>query len=373
MKRFLIVFFLVAFSHITIAGGGGGGCSPSDNSGSPTTVTNGITYSYDNTGCGASADCASPYNICSTPGFSNNNGDCYALIMGATCTIYGCFCGSPENTSFAQFCPSATANYTFSVSNISCSGGGASLQYGVYEAGATCDSGSDMFFCENGTTANQSQTLALTAGSCYRIVFDGNAGADCTWNFNISSSLPLALIHFEGTSEGAYNAISWTTSSEEGTDSYVIERSTNGMVYGSVSEIENIQNSITEKTYHFNDFITGITNPVIYYRIKRVEKNGNESYSAVIAVENENLIEMSVYPSLFSEGSLVHISLNGDDKISSSINIFSIRGEDFTRKVNVANNDNVNYDLDFNSLTAGTYIVSVTQGNKRVSKTIVKF
>jgi len=374
-KSSILLLVLFIFHHITIAGGGGGGggCTPSDNSGSPTSVSAGTTYSYDNSGCTASTDCASPYNICNTPGFSSNNGDCYALIMGATCSIYGCFCGSPENTSFAQFCPTTTGTYTFSVSNISCSGGGASLQWGLYEAGATCDSGSDMFFCSGGTTANQSNSVSLTAGTCYRIVFDGNAGADCTWNFLITAPLPLEMLCFEAEGKDANIDLKWSVASEIGTLSYTVERSVNGRDFNAIGTINSIQDSPTEKTYTYRDNISGINTPNLYYRLKRTDKNGSESYSAVIVTENSNLIEVNVYPNLFSEGTLVNVMIDKENAASASIRVFSVRGEDVTRKISTVNDDNGNYQLDFNSLNTGTYIVSVVNGNRRVSKTVVKY
>jgi hypothetical protein len=112
--------------------------------------------------------------------------------MGISCFISGTFCGSPENTQWARFCPTTTGTYDFNFTSISCSGGGASLQFAIYNAGITCANNeeSNNMDCDGAMTGSTTLSYPLVAGQCYLMVFDGNAGATCTWSFGITC-LPL--------------------------------------------------------------------------------------------------------------------------------------------------------------------------------------
>jgi hypothetical protein len=190
MKKFYFSFFVILLLPITLKAGGGGGCSWSDDKSTPTSITLNTVYSLDNSGCTSNPECASPYDICSCAPCTN--GDCESSIMGAICSMSGCIggnCGvSIENNMWAQFCPSATGDYVYTVSNLSCSGGGASLQWAFYTNSTwACTSGA---VCHDNATANTCYKLPLTGGQCYYIMFDGNAAAACTWNFEIHPYTP---------------------------------------------------------------------------------------------------------------------------------------------------------------------------------------
>lgn len=230
---------LVVFLFAGLHAHAGGGCGPSNSCPGPTLSLN-TTYSYANSSCTADQDCMDCFagtgtgctDICA--GAPNHNEDCNSTIMGALCSIEGAFCGSPENTSWAQFCPTTSGTYSFAVSSVSCSGGGASLQYGIYQAGINCTNNtqSDMLSCSGGTTSNTTYSHALTAGQCYLIVFDGNAGAACTWNFLITGPpLPATIQNFVVDRSGKDMVMSWVTSAESNGQEYLVYRRFDDLVY----------------------------------------------------------------------------------------------------------------------------------------------
>ncbi|OFY64374.1 MAG: hypothetical protein A3H98_03880 [Bacteroidetes bacterium RIFCSPLOWO2_02_FULL_36_8] len=122
----------------------------------------------------------------------------------ASCTQNDPLCGTVENTSYSRICIPATyvgsCAPTFSVTGISCAGGGASLQWVLYPSTTTCanmltsnpDGAGSIIPCENGRTTNYSATPTMTAGSCYILMFDGNAKAVCSWTFNMTAPTPVA-------------------------------------------------------------------------------------------------------------------------------------------------------------------------------------
>jgi hypothetical protein len=173
-------------------------------------------------GCWTGGAC----DACSSP--PEHHDDCNTTVMGISCFIEGTFCGSPENTQWARFCAPSTGTYTFGYSGIVCSGGGVSLQVGLYNAGITCASTdqADMEFCNGSLTGSTSVNANLTAGQCYILVFDGNAGAVCTWNFSLTCPiLPVVLASFTADKTGDRAiTLTWETAAEQDSKEFVITR-----------------------------------------------------------------------------------------------------------------------------------------------------
>lgn len=234
-KKSLAVL-LLALPFSLYAGGGGGGCGPSNSCSGASSLTEGTTYSWSNGGCDTDADCDGCFScdpsggggcdVCYPP---SHNEDCACEQMGAVLQISGNLCGSPENTSWGEFCPTQSGDYDFSVLSPSCTGGAEALQWGIYDAGITCattDNGS-MQYCDGTTTGNQTVTRTLTAGQCYLIVFDGNCASVCSWDFLITGPpLPVKLASISADLEDDQKTvnISWRTSQESNGKEFTIIR-----------------------------------------------------------------------------------------------------------------------------------------------------
>lgn len=237
MKKYLFYFLpLLIFILMASRLHAGGGCTFSDNCSSATTITCGSTTAMSNSSCAVNPDCCGCGFVCASPTTCDicggtlpaHNEDCQASAMGMLCFIEGTFCGSPENTQWARFCPVSSGTYAFNFTSISCSGGGASLQFGIYNAGINCTNNDQttLLDCNGGFVGTTTVNYALTGGSCYLMVFDGNAGAVCTWSFGITC-LPLAaeLATFSGNFVSDRTIrLDWTTSTEDNCKEFYIIR-----------------------------------------------------------------------------------------------------------------------------------------------------
>jgi hypothetical protein len=210
MKHFapysLKLFLLLAIIHLptnTIAmDGGGGGTGPTFSNSSPGSSSGCGAGSLSNSSASVASQCDPP-DVSNCPSGSNQQvyyADCmYSTNGGGLCSHSTCTCiGSMENNIWSQFCAPGTGTYTFEVGNISCSGGAESLQFVIWNTdGITwsniCDIENYVEFCDNGFTSNTTFTVDLAGGTCYTLMFDGNAGADCTWDFNINCTQVLGL------------------------------------------------------------------------------------------------------------------------------------------------------------------------------------
>jgi hypothetical protein len=211
----------------------GGGCTFSNTCSGATNITCSTNYSMSNSSCtiateccGCWANCTGSCDACSSP--PEHHDDCNTTAMGISCFIEGTFCGSPENTQWGRFCATNTGSHTFNYNSVNCSGGGVSLQVGLYDQGITCASTdqSNMQFCNGSLTGSTSVSANLVAGQCYILVFDGNAGAECTWTFSVICPIfPVVLKSFtaEKTSDRTISLF-WETESEQDSKEFTITR-----------------------------------------------------------------------------------------------------------------------------------------------------
>ena len=77
---------------------------------------------------------------------------------------------------------------------------------------------------------------------------------------------------FQGEEQEVGVFLSWSTSSEDGTSLFIIERATDGEEFESIGAIGGAGDSDQEKEYNFFDF--NIHGSYILYRLKQTDKDG---------------------------------------------------------------------------------------------------
>ena len=97
---------------------------------------------------------------------------------------------------------------------------------------------------------------------------------------NSATSLPVELVSFDGKMYNDDVALEWTTASENNSDYFIIERSTDGSSWSKISELDAAGNSTQILNY-----ITFDENPprgIVYYRLKQYDFDGqNETFGPI--------------------------------------------------------------------------------------------
>lgn len=117
------------------------------------------------------------------------------------------------------------------------------------------------------------------------------------------STLPITLTNFAGTiiNRNTVN-IKWATTSEDGTENYELERSTDGIHFSTLQIIKS-SGSYDENNYKYTDDVTALNSDIIYYRIKIYSHSVLYSVSKIIAVNNKTNIPNSFISSVAQNGS----------------------------------------------------------------------
>ncbi len=100
----------------------------------------------------------------------------------------------------------------------------------------------------------------------------------------VSSVLPVKLVSFIAAKSNSQAALTWVTTGEINSDSYIIERSADGRSFKNIGQVLS-NNREEQSTYNFTD--TRPLDGINYYRLKMLDKDGAFTYSKVVTATFE--------------------------------------------------------------------------------------
>jgi len=176
-------------------------------------------------------------------------------------------------------------------------------------------------------------------------------------NYSVSSAIsatpscPLSvkLISFTGNKQSGSNILTWSTSSEQNNDYFLIERSSNGTDFTVIGRVNGSGNSSIIQNYRFSD--NSPTSGTNYYRLEQVDFNGNSNYSNAIVITNTNA-NISVYPNPNNGSFEIYIA---DLEQSYSLTITDLQGRQVYTIADTTNSGTIK----INNLPQGFYIVQI--------------
>ena len=120
------------------------------------------------------------------------------------------------------------------------------------------------------------------------------AGAAGRVVVTVSSVLPVRLKTFKAIKKTNSVDLEWNSESEANLNSYIIEKSTDGVNFSALNSIA-ARNSSNSETYKYTD-AAGNAN-VMYYRIAMTELDGKVTFSRIVKVESTSKgTQLQVYP-----------------------------------------------------------------------------
>lgn len=199
----------------------------------------------------------------------------------------------------------------------------------------------------------------------------------CALTVTISGgALPVTWLYFKGQEKIDDVELSWATGSEMNTASFIVERSINGRDFKQIGSVTAMGNSSQTTNYKWLDKdALKLNSPLIYYRLRQVDRDGKFTYSNVITfvIRNNNDQVVKVYPNPFSQQITVQISTRNRTVAGDMLELYSVKGVLLYRK-NLANRQN-NAPIILNDLPAlapGTYILRTNLNGINNSNKIIK-
>ncbi len=252
-----------------------------------TELVNGNTVSFSRTGTGRTLSF-----VCYVVEFSDNTDVIHGAIRMTT----------------------AQNNISTTICSVSTTNSGIIPPNNYFRSGTNCENGDDDMGIANAafelTSSTSVRAVRGTTGAAglypFQVLeFTATTPAGCTPPEPGASTprtiglcgaaLPIELLDFDAQQLGDAVGVSWITASEINNDYFVVERSSNGLLFDEIGTIQGAGNSSETINYGMADRspLTGIS----YYRLKQVDFDGAFTYSQIESVsfssENNTYV---IYP-----------------------------------------------------------------------------
>jgi hypothetical protein len=189
-----------------------------------------------------------------------------------------------------------------------------------------------------------------------------------------ASILPLSLIQFNGVKQNNFSVLGWQTANEQNIDYFELQRnSTNGIDFLPVNRIPGINGNATTNTYTYSDDLSGITSPVVYYRLKIVDRGGHFKYSPVVVIKinGKDIFRVAALPNPF--GQQLNISIESPVNQQAQISLADMSGKIVLKTDKVLKKGITVFTLhEVASIAKGIYFLTVAGDTEKQTLKLVK-
>ncbi|MCB0835431.1 MAG: T9SS type A sorting domain-containing protein [Bacteroidetes bacterium] len=215
--------------------------------------------------------------------------------------------------------------------------------------------------------------LSLIAGHTYYIVLDGTRGSQCDVEILITKDttnvlLPVKISQFEGQYKEGSNWLFWETELEQNHDYFEIQKSEDGEMYVSLSQVSGQGNSQETQKYSFED-----SNPkpgITYYQLKSVDINGRSSFSEIISVVRPiQSLEIDDISMVNSTGKLQVIFSIAESGVT-SLRMLDLTGKQIYKTQQLLQKGSYEWLVPTHQFPTGVYLLQMSQAGKLESRLI---
>lgn len=248
----------------------------------------------------------------------------------------------------------STESYNYPILNLTVTAPGSPVTIGTsWEDFVTITMG------DTGTTATAN---IVDFGTITGVTVSNKFGTTATF-------LPVKFVSFTANTVGDEIVLNWATATEKNNDVFEVERSLDGINFTPIGTQKGSNNSVNIRKYSYVD-ASKVTSNVIYYRVKQVDYDKNNSYSnvAVVKMCNSKTV-IAIFPNpanntinvVFTsfEKSLTTITLSDNiGSVIKSFDVYPVKGEN-------------KYEVDVSEVPKGIYVINlVVAGNRHAIRFI---
>lgn len=239
-------------------------------------------------------------------------------------------------------------------------------------ATATNTSATNSYTWTTTTGTINSGSNALTAnvkspGTYTLTAYNGAVSAGCLTQTVISLSslncslLPIELTNFYATVKYKSVEINWETISELNSNYIDVERSSDGIEFESLTQLQSSKNSNQLKQYSYTD-----ENPyphINYYRLKLVDMDGSVKFSKIIDVELnvEKIIINNIKPNPTKD--VIYYDVHTSKKTEVFIELINFTGLKVYQESKYTEEGKSTWNLNLENLSQGVYILKTSTAN----------
>ncbi len=222
-------------------------------------------------------------------------------------------------------------------------------------------------------------TIYLNSGSFLNVMGENNThysinGPGTYNNSWTGTPLPVDLISFSAVKQNNTTAVlNFATAWEINNAGFEVERSTNGVSWSKIGFVAGKGNSTEINNYTFSTSLVNVNTPVVYYRLKQVDFNGQFEYSATrtLRLNGAAATTANVYPNPAT--SKISVSLEGMAAGEMArITVMDMSGKAVISSNQIVQEGNFTMDMNIDNLKTGNYIINITSPSANFNTKLVK-
>ena len=207
----------------------------------------------------------------------------------------------------------------------------------------------------------------------WEITFDVNGFSGFYLHTSLTNTpLPISLVSFSGHNNGGNNLLEWTTSSEQNSSYFELQRSIDGINFVKATNVPAAGNSSTPKNYNYADNISGINANVFYYRLMQVDISGQVKYSTIVKIKlTIKGFNVEASPNPFADQ--LRVQIDATQKENAVITLNSLDGKKILQQnttLNKGSNAVLLNSLD--NLASGVYLLTVVTDTQKTTVKVIK-
>ncbi|MDQ3681727.1 MAG: T9SS type A sorting domain-containing protein [Bacteroidota bacterium] len=178
--------------------------------------------------------------------------------------------------------------------------------------------------------------------------------------------LPVTLIDFKGKLGDNLVLLEWSTSSEQNSKNFDIEKSIDGVNYYKIGSVNAAGNSSSRKDYSFRDLQLS---PLNYYRLRINDLDGKNKLSNVVLIRNNAAIQsIWVVNNPFKD--FIDVRFAKAATVA-KLQLSTVNGAIISEKVFANSSGQIRWNVPAN-LSAGTYILKAIVDGRVYTKKVIK-
>jgi hypothetical protein len=245
------------------------------------------------------------------------------------------------------------------------------IMYGVLGTGAAPTqlvnaNGNSVSFTDN------SLAIGATAYYYLDISIAGNRTITAPIWYTKTNPVPVTLLSFTANANSNRTVqLQWSTSNEINNQSFVVEKSIDGVAFFTINRIEAKNGVDVINNYSVND--NQSNQSVTYYRLKQLDKNGRFTYSKIVSI---NMKDNGINGFSFQQNPIsdvLKLNINAINNTKVKLMITDITGRMITTKsIDLTKGFQV-FTITTSNLKAGNYLASLLWNNELVTDKFIKW
>ena len=186
---------------------------------------------------------------------------------------------------------------------------------------------------------------------------------------NSQGTLPAKLGNFTAQLKSQTTNLQWSTITEINTSHFEVEYSNSANEFKKVATVEASGNSNILKNYTSHHNIN--KEPIHYYRLKMVDKDGKFSYSEIVRLKSDTKgLLLDVYPTIVTN--TANINITAIENSTASVEVYNTQGQKVQQQNIVLRPGTQSIKLDASVLSKGNYIIRLVTNQQQLSTQIIK-